>query len=128
VSPGPASGLRALRDFRRDPPGALLRAARDHGGWFADPLRVDPERFLTPAADRPRLAYLPFGAGPRACIGQAFARQEARVALTLVARRWRFAPLSAGPPALNARITLRPAGLLMRPERRGAVTSGLGVA
>jgi len=43
--------------------------------YFPDPDRFDPERFSDAAKrTRPRLAYFPFGAGPRLCIGQGFAR------------------------------------------------------
>ena len=42
----------------------------------------DPSRFLEPAkASIPRFAYLPFGAGPRTCIGSSFALQEATIVL-----------------------------------------------
>jgi cytochrome P450 len=50
--------------------------------WFDEPDRFEIDRFLPPRADEiPMNAYFPFGAGPRACIGQLFATTE----LTLVA-------------------------------------------
>lgn len=50
--------------------------------WFDQPDRFEVDRFLPPCADEiPINAYFPFGAGPRACIGQLFATTE----LTLVA-------------------------------------------
>jgi cytochrome P450 len=58
---------------------------------WPDPERFDPERF-TPerSADRHRFAYLPFGGGPRICIGQGFAMAEAVVVIASVAQRFRF--------------------------------------
>jgi cytochrome P450 len=50
-----------------------------------------PERFLPGARETiDRFAYLPFGAGPRVCIGSAFALQEACVTLAMLARHFDF--------------------------------------
>jgi cytochrome P450 len=58
---------------------------------WADPERFDPERFTPEAvAARHRFAYLPFGGGPRICIGNAFAMAEAQVILATVAQRYRL--------------------------------------
>lgn len=68
-----------------------------------------PERFLPGARERiDRFAYLPFGAGPRVCIGATFAMQEAVVALTSILRRVRLAPVGTREPRPVLRITLRP--------------------
>jgi len=58
---------------------------------FDDPERFDPERFAAGWEARiPRHAYLPFGGGPRVCIGNGFATMEARLILATVAQHWTF--------------------------------------
>jgi len=91
--------------------------------WWAEPEEFRPERWLRHVpgeADRfdpkspgqPRGAYLPFGAGPRMCIGEQFAWSEAATVLAELGRTWRLtvpdAPLAAGPSSM----TLRPNGLV----------------
>ncbi|MBU6287747.1 MAG: cytochrome P450 [Chloroflexi bacterium] len=58
--------------------------------WFPDPLAFRPERFAEAGPARPRLAFHPFGAGPRMCIGNTFAIAEATVVLAEVLRRFRL--------------------------------------
>jgi cytochrome P450 len=78
--------------------------------FFPEPLRFDPGRWLAaPATPRPKLAYFPFGAGRRSCIGEGFAWLEGVLLLATLARRWRLEAIG-GPSALDARITLRPRG------------------
>jgi cytochrome P450 len=79
-----------------------------------------PERFAPGAREKiHRFAYLPFGAGPRICIGMAFAMQEAIIILSMIAQRFRL-ELSPGHPVEPlSRITLRPKyGLKMKLHRR----------
>jgi cytochrome P450 len=75
-----------------------------------DPDRFEPERRLE---DRPRHAYLPFGAGPRQCLGERLAWLEGTLVVAAIARRWRLEPVDARSPAPAARATLAPA----RPAR-----------
>jgi cytochrome P450 len=56
--------------------------------FFDDPERFDPERFAAGWEERiPRYAFLPFGGGPRVCIGNGFAMMETRLILAAVAQR-----------------------------------------
>jgi cytochrome P450 len=80
---------------------------------FPEPEKFDPERF-TPEREKqlPRHAYLPFGAGPRVCIGNYFAMLEGHLLLATLAQRVTFALTSDQPPIvdLTHHLTLRPAG------------------
>ena len=91
-----------------------------HRDLWDQPLRFDPERFSPESsAGRHRYAYLPFGGGPRVCIGTAMAMNEAMIILATLAQRFRLrlAPDAVVEP--QARITLRPRyGMPMRLERR----------
>lgn len=79
--------------------------------WFPEPERFDPERFSREAeAKLPRLAYLPFGAGGRACIGRAFAMMEATLLLATLARARVVALASVRPVRPKLRITMFPKG------------------
>lgn len=92
---------------------------RHHKLWHA-PDYFMPERFLPGAREKiHRFAYLPFGAGPRICIGMGFAMQEAMVILSTIAQRYRLELSPGFPVAPLVRITLRPKyGLKMRVYRR----------
>jgi cytochrome P450 len=62
-----------------------------HRTLWDNPDRFDPERFTPEAiARRDRLAYLPFGFGPRICIGASFAMTEAVLILATLAQRFRL--------------------------------------
>jgi cytochrome P450 len=92
--------------------------------FYPEPDAFRPERFApVEEASRPKLAYLPFGAGPRACIGKVFAMLEARLLLATVARRWRLEFGGRGRVTGEPRITLVPKGAKMRVRRRVSATS-----
>jgi cytochrome P450 len=62
-----------------------------HPGLWQGPGEFDPDRFAPVLADaRPRLATCPFGAGPRNCIGESFARVEMQIHLMVIARELRL--------------------------------------
>jgi cytochrome P450 len=81
--------------------------------YFPDPEQFDPERF-TPERERllPRYAYLPFGAGPRICIGMHFAMMEGHLLLATLAQRVHFSlvPGQSIVPDPIHHLALRPAG------------------
>ncbi|MEA2166517.1 MAG: hypothetical protein QOK37_4644 [Thermoanaerobaculia bacterium] len=87
--------------------------------WWPDPDRFDPLRFTAESkAVRPKLAYFPFGGGPRICIGEGFAWMEAVLMVATIAQKWRLELVSRDVQA-KASITLRPAGgLRMRVVRQ----------
>jgi len=76
---------------------------------FADPERFSPQRWLDkPRSELPRYSYLPFGAGPRVCIGEHFAWMEMVVLLSRTLQWLEFLPQQPKPLALRPRITLAP--------------------
>ncbi|MCA9905407.1 MAG: cytochrome P450, partial [Anaerolineae bacterium] len=77
--------------------------------FFPDPLAFDPERF-SPEREKsiPKHAYIPFGNGPRVCVGNAFAMMEAKLVLATAAQRFRLT-LAPGQVVEPQRMfTLRP--------------------
>jgi cytochrome P450 len=91
-----------------------------HPRYWPEPDVFDPERFLPErSADRPKFAYLPFGAGPRQCIGNQFALVEAQLALATLAQRYRLVLEPGHRVEPWPLITLRPRfGMRMRLEQR----------
>jgi cytochrome P450 len=88
--------------------------------YWPEPDAFWPERFAPGArTDRPKLAYLPFGGGPRICIGNSFAMMEHAIVLAAAVRRWRLESIPGREVRTEPRITLRPrGGLPMRLLRR----------
>jgi cytochrome P450 len=93
-----------------------------HRRLWDEPERFDPTRFSKEASDkRPRFSYLPFGGGPRVCIGATLAMTEATLILAVLAQRFRLRLKEPQEVKLQARITLRPKDrLMMILERRTA--------
>ena len=81
---------------------------RSHLLWD-DPDRFDPDRWAH-GAKPDRYAYLPFGDGPRICIGASFALQEAVIILATLLGRFRFKSVKGVDPDPVMIITLRPEG------------------
>jgi cytochrome P450 len=80
-----------------------------HRILWQDPLRFDPLRFRPEAsAGRHRSAYMPFGGGPRTCIGAAFAMMEGKAMLATLLAQTRFELPQGEVPVPLARVTLRP--------------------
>jgi cytochrome P450 len=129
--PAWAIGRRAVRDHRAGD--VMIRAGsivvvspwllHHDPRWWPEPDAFLPERWLPGAnAERPRFAYVPFGAGPRVCIGEPFARMEGVLLLATIARRWRLRLVPGHPVEMQALLTLRPRhGLAMMPTRRSPV-------
>jgi cytochrome P450 len=87
-----------------------IYAIHRHARLWDDPDRFDPDRFAPEAVRaRDRYAYLPFGAGPRICIGMSFALMEAVAILAVLVRALAFRLRPGFVPTLKQRITLRPA-------------------
>jgi cytochrome P450 len=126
--PAYSYGRRALRDTQIGgyaiPAGAGVTVfnyyTQRNGEYFPDPERFDPDRFSPerePEIDR--YAYVPFGGGPRVCIGNSFAMMEARLMIATIAQRWKLRLSPGQRVELDPLITLRPrGGLPMLLERR----------
>ena len=101
-------------------PGSLIVIApyilHRHRRLWERPDLFDPTRFLAPEkAKIPRFAYLPFGTGPRTCIGSSFALQEATIVLARLSQRFDMQLVPGARVWPLQKITLRPAhGLPMR--------------
>jgi cytochrome P450 len=88
-------------------PWVMHRDAR----WFDEPDAFRPERWEAGLAERlARFVYMPFGGGPRLCIGNRFAMMEATLILAAIARRFRLRLEPDRMPAPYPTITLRPQG------------------
>ncbi|RKE17945.1 cytochrome P450 [Streptomyces sp. TLI_171] len=85
---------------------------------YPDPLRFDPDRWLPERPQPPRGAYIPFGAGKRMCIGDAFTWAEATVLTALVASRWTLQHAPGTDVRPVPAITVHPSSLQMIAEPR----------
>ncbi|WP_156397721.1 cytochrome P450, partial [Rhizobium sp. Root1204] len=115
--PAPIITRTALRDFQLGdyliPTGTVLivpiYAVHHHTSLWADPEVFDPDRFSPESAKaRHRYTYMPFGAGPRVCIGNAFAVMEAVAILAVLLQKVRLAATEPHPAKPIMKVTLRP--------------------
>ena len=88
---------------------------RNHLIWD-NPDQFDPTRFAN-RRSIPRYGYLPFGDGPRICIGASFALQEAVIILASLLAKFKFTPVTGRDPKPVMILTLRPeGGVWLKPE------------
>ena len=90
-----------------------------HRALWDDPDAFDPARFMPGAPPAPRYAYMPFGAGPRICVGAQFALTEAVLVLARLARRFRLGFSGSGAVMPRGFITTqpdRPVRFILRPR------------
>lgn len=126
--PAPIITRTALRDFQLGefliPAGTVLfvpiYAVHHHASIWTNPQTFDPDRFSPDAVKaRHRYAYMPFGAGPRVCIGNAFAVMEAVAILAVILQKMRLVSVDNKPPVPIMKVTLRPkSSLMMRTVKR----------
>jgi enediyne biosynthesis protein E7 len=82
-----------------------------HPGFWTDPDSFRPERFQSASGGSShRYAYIPFGAGPRICVGSHLGMLEATLVAAMVARRFRFALPGGVDPVPEAMLSLRVRG------------------
>lgn len=126
--PAPMIVRQAVTDVRLGsttiPAGSAIHvpiyAIHRHSALWTSPETFDPDRFA-PEIERDRYGYLPFGAGPRVCIGMGFALTECVAILAGLLPRFRFETPSGARPEARFKVTLRPhGGMPMRiaPRRR----------
>jgi cytochrome P450 len=97
----------------RIPAGSLViigvSAIHHHPAFWPDPDRFEPDRFLPEQTSaRPRYAYLPFGGGPRLCIGNTFALTEAPLILAAIFQHFRLELAPGTVVETLPLVTLRP--------------------
>src|SRR5687767_2157380 len=82
-----------------------------HKALWERPDEFDPSRFAPGRREgRHRFQYIPFGGGPRLCVGARFATAEALTILAHWLARWRFDPVPGREVRVHGMVTLRPAG------------------
>lgn len=97
--------------------------------WFDEPDAFRPDRWAEPAPERPRFAWFPFGAGPRSCIGEHFARMMLVLTIATIARSWRLQPTRDGLPGTRSLLTLKPRGAVwMVAESKAVPCPGVTLA
>jgi cytochrome P450 len=114
--PGWILGRRPLRDVRMNdtPVPARSQVLLNFYGLhrdptaFPDPDRFDPDRWIDPDPDLVAAYYLPFGMGPRGCLGEGYAWTEIYGVLCAVLARYRLEPVPGSRVRAVARTTLHP--------------------
>ena len=82
-----------------------------HRRLWTNPNDFDPDRFSPEAVKaRHRFQYLPFNAGPRACVGLNFALMEGTLAIVRIAKRYQLKITQTADPTPEALVTMRPKG------------------
>ncbi len=87
-----------------------IRGMHRHPDYWVEPDQFIPDRWLDPVLNKE--AYMPFGAGPRMCIGEHFAMMEMQLIMTEIVNRWDFT-LHSEDVSEKPLITLRPASEIM---------------
>jgi pentalenene oxygenase len=81
---------------------------------FSAPHAFDPSRWNeTPRTEAERATFIPFGGGPRKCIGDNFGMMQAVIALAAIASRWKLTPVPGAKVRAGVRTVINPQGLLM---------------
>ncbi len=96
-----------------------------HRRHWANPDGFDPARFAPGAPPIDRFAYMPFGAGPRICVGASFALTEAVLVLAAVLARFRVELVGGGAVLPLGRVTTqpdRPVRFVLSPRRPGSLS------
>jgi cytochrome P450 len=115
-----------MRD-KQVPKGATIVLApwliQRHRALWESPDAFDPDRYAGDGSrESLKQAYLPFGMGPRVCMGAAFALQEAALILSTMVRHYRIEPVAGHVPMPVGRLTIRSAtGLPLILRRRSSV-------
>jgi cytochrome P450 len=108
----------------RIPKGALVVVSpyvtHRHPGFWKDPTRFDPDRFGAAQSEaRHKLAYFPFGAGPRFCIGERNGQLTTLLTVATIIERFSLSPVPDHEVRIHAAMTMRPKdGIRLRLARR----------
>lgn len=126
-----AAGACTMRDKTLKPDATVVVSPwliQRHRQLWARPDEFDPDRYESDISDdhptaqeSSRSGYLPFGMGPRVCIGAAFALQEAALILATMSKHFAVAPVPGQVPKPVGRLTIRSSnGVWLRLSRREA--------
>ena len=87
----------------------LIYGVHHNSKYWEDPEKFDPERFTSENKERHvPFSYMPFGGGPRLCIGNNFALMEMQFVLAMLIKRYRFELVPDQQIEINPLVTLRP--------------------